>query len=71
MVFRVGVGDFRPHHQRADSEYRQPAEDIPLAARASGATQLPSTRSSCPPPARGGNAVDYLRSILQIARRKR
>jgi hypothetical protein len=36
-----------------------------------GATQLPSTRSSCLPPARPCNAVDSLYSILQIARRKR
>jgi hypothetical protein len=37
----------------------------------SGATQLPSTRSSCLPPVRRCNAVDSLHSILQIARRKR
>src|SRR5258705_454365 len=40
-------------------------------ARASGATQLPSTCSSCLPPVRRCNAVDSLHSILQIARRKR
>ena len=55
-------------HKRANLERADIRQSRPR--HASGATQLPSTRSSCLAAARQSNAVDSVFSILQIASRE-